>query len=87
MNAMLHASPNYLYCHTPISWLVCSSPSILFIWGNFFTLDKLQKRGFSLANRCCFLSKNEETTNHIVLSCEATRVLWNLLISLWHPLG
>ena len=52
-------------------------------WGKIFTLDQLKKRGFSLANMCCFCEKDEETANHILLHCEATRVLWNLLFSLF----
>ena len=58
-------------------WGVHAQPKIAFFaweanWGNFFTLDQLHKRGFSLANRCCFCQKDEETANYILLHCEAT---------------
>ena len=58
-----------------------------FVWGasweNILTLDRLQKRGFSLINRCFFCQKEEETANHILLHYDSTKVVCNLLFSLF----
>ena len=72
-------------------WWVRVQPKIgfffFFAWGasweKILTLDRLRKRGFSLANRCCFCQKEEETANHILLHCDSTKVLWNFLFSLF----
>ena len=51
-------------------------------WRKILTLDKLQKRGLTLANRCIF-QESEETADHILLHCRTTRGLWELLFSLF----
>ena len=52
-------------------------------WGKVLTLEQLQRRGFSLANRCFLCLSEEETVDHLLLHCVKTRVLWNLLFSLF----
>ena len=38
-------------------------------WGKTLTLDLVQKRGWSLANRCFMCLGNEETIDHLLLHC------------------
>ncbi|RVW95287.1 Transposon TX1 uncharacterized 149 kDa protein [Vitis vinifera] len=45
-------------------------------WGKALTLDKVQKRGWALANRCFLCLENEETIDHLLLHCSRTKVLW-----------
>ena len=49
-------------------------------WGKVLTLDQLQKRGWTLVNRYA-LCKELETIDHILLHCDKTRVLWQLVFS------
>ena len=51
--------------------------------GKVLTLDQLQRRGHSLANRCFLCFSEVETVDHLLLHCAKTRVLWNLLFSLF----
>ena len=46
-------------------------------------LDQLQRRGYFLENRCFFCLSEVETVDHLFLHCAKTRVLWNLLFSLF----
>ena len=55
-------------------WNVWVQPKIsLFAWeaawGKTLTLDLVQKRGWSLANRCFMCLGNEETIDHLLLHC------------------
>ena len=34
-------------------------------WGKILTMDQLKKRGFSLASRCVFCGKDEESLEHL----------------------
>ena len=52
-------------------------------WKNALTLDRIQKRGFSLANRCYLCLVEEESIDHILLHCGLARSLWSLLFSLF----
>ena len=52
-------------------------------WGKVLTLELLQRRGFSLANRCFLCLSEVETVDHLLLHCVKTGVLWNLLFSLF----
>ncbi|KAJ9692984.1 hypothetical protein PVL29_011901 [Vitis rotundifolia] len=51
-------------------------------WGKILTLDRLQKRGWQLAN-CCFLCGCiEENVNHILVHCTVVRTLWDIVLAL-----
>ena len=52
-------------------------------WKKSITLDRLQRRGFSLANRCYLCLVEEESIDHILLHCGLARSLWSLLFSLF----
>ena len=52
-------------------------------WGKTLTLDMVQKRGRALANRCFMCLEKEETIDHFFLHCSKTRVLWDLLFTLF----
>ena len=45
------------------------------MWGIVLTLDQVQRRGCSLANRCYFCHLLEESIDHLLLHCEKTKVL------------
>ena len=69
-------------------WKVRVPPKVAFFaweasWGKVLTQEQLQRRGFSLANRCFLCLSEEETVDHLLLHCVKTRVLWNLLFSLF----
>ncbi|RVW30374.1 putative LRR receptor-like serine/threonine-protein kinase [Vitis vinifera] len=51
-------------------------------WGRVLTLDRLQKRGWALANRCFPCQTFEESIDYL-LHCEKTREVWMLLLSLF----
>ena len=51
-------------------------------WKNVLTLDRIQRRGCPLANKCYLCLSKEESIDHILLHCELARSLWNLLFSL-----
>ena len=52
-------------------------------WKKSITLDRLQRRGFSLANRRYLCLVEEESIDHILLHCGLARSLWSLLFSLF----
>ena len=52
-------------------------------WDKVLTLKQLQRRGHSLTNRCFLCLSEVETVDHLLLHCAKTRVLWNLLFSLF----
>ncbi|RVW34286.1 putative ribonuclease H protein [Vitis vinifera] len=69
-------------------WRARVPPKVAFFaweasWGKILTQEQLQRRGFSLANRCFLCLSEEETVDHLLLHCVKTRVLWNLLFSLF----
>ena len=53
------------------------------LWEKILTIDQLQKRGFSLANRCHLCFEDEETVEHLLLHCVKTRVLWDMFSLFW----
>ena len=69
-------------------WRASVPPKVAFFaweasWGKILTLDQLQRRGYSLANRCFLCLTEAETVDHLLLHCVMTRTLWNLLFSLF----
>ena len=44
-------------------------------WEKILTLDRLQRRGWHLPNRCFLCGCEEENVNHIILHCIVVRVL------------
>ena len=69
-------------------WKNCVQPKVSFFaweasWGKILTFDQLKRRGFSLTNRCPPCQRSEETMDHLLLHCTMTRVLWDLLFSLF----
>ena len=52
-------------------------------WGKIMALDRLQKRGWQLPNRCFLCGCEEENVNHILLHCIVARVLWDLVLGLF----
>ena len=73
---------------TNFIWQSKVQPRICFFaweaaWGRVLTHDQIQKRGSHLANRCFLCKRNEETIDHLLLHCAITRVLWELLCSLF----
>ena len=51
-------------------------------WGKILTLDRLQKRGWQLPNRCFLCACEAENVNHILIHCTVARVLWDLVLGL-----
>ena len=69
-------------------WRVRVPPKVAFFaweasWGKVLTLENLQRRGFSLANRCFLCLSEAETVDHLLLHCVKTWVLWNIFFSLF----
>ena len=52
-------------------------------WEKVLTQDQLKRRGWILANRCCFCCVEEETINHILVHCSKAKILWDLVFSLF----
>ena len=69
-------------------WRIRVPPKVTFFsweasWGKVLTLEQLQRREFSLANKCFLCLSEVETMDHLLLHYVNTRVLWNLLFSLF----
>ena len=69
-----------------IIWNSCVQLKISFFaweasWGRVLTLDRLQKRGWALANRCFLCQTCGESIDHLFLHCERTREVRMLLLS------
>ena len=52
-------------------------------WGKVLTLDQLQRRGHFLVNKCFICLFEVETVDHLLPHCAKTRIMWNLLFSLF----
>ena len=71
-----------------IIWKVWVQPKVsFFAWeatlGKVLTLDQIQKRGRSLASRCFLWHIEEESIDCFFVHCVKTRVLWELLFTLF----
>ena len=69
-------------------WNVNVQPKISFFaweatWDKALTLYMIQTRGQALANRCFMCLEKEETIDHLLLHCSKTRVLWDLIFTLF----
>ena len=51
-------------------------------WGKVLTLDRLQRRGWHLPNRCFLCGCEEETSNHILIHCTVAKSLWDIILAL-----
>ena len=51
-------------------------------WGKILTLDRLQKRGWQLPNRCFLCACEAESVDHLLIHCTVARVLWDLVLGL-----
>ncbi|CAL1369899.1 unnamed protein product [Linum trigynum] len=62
---------------------IVPSKICIFIWtvahNSILTQDKLQKRGWNLANRCDLCYMNEETTAHLLADCNFTKQVWSII--------
>ena len=70
------------------NWRASVPPKVTFFareasWGKVLTLDQLQRRRHSLANRCFLCLSEVETVDHLLPHCAKTRIMWNLLFSLF----
>ena len=45
-------------------------------------MDKLQRRGWHLPNRCYLCGCDEETVHHLLLHCSVVSPLWEIIFSL-----
>ncbi|RVW29208.1 hypothetical protein CK203_083949 [Vitis vinifera] len=52
-------------------------------WEKVLTLDKLQRRGWHLPNRCFLCGCEEENVNHILLHSTVVRALWEIVLALF----
>ncbi|RVX21568.1 hypothetical protein CK203_002086 [Vitis vinifera] len=52
-------------------------------WGKILTLDKLQRRGWQLPNRCFLCGCEEENANHIMLHCTVVKTLWEIVLAIF----
>ena len=69
-----------------IIWNSCVQPKLSFFaweasWGRVLTLDRLQKRGWVMENRCFLCHKSEETIDHLLIHYEKTREVWMVFLS------
>lgn len=46
-------------------------------------LDQLQRRGFSLTNRCATCKEQAESANHLFIRCPIAWELWALMWMIW----
>ena len=47
------------------------------------TLDQLQRRGWTLANRCALCKEESNSIDHSFLYCDKVRILWHLVFSIF----
>ncbi|RVW97198.1 putative ribonuclease H protein [Vitis vinifera] len=51
--------------------------------GRVLTIDRLQKRGWQIPNRCYLCGSDEENVNHFLIHCTVASVLWGMVLSLF----
>ena len=84
----LLAAPNPLVFPKKSIWVDKVPTKVVFFaweatWEKILTLDRLQKRGWQLPNRCYLCGCEEENVNHILLHCTVVRVLWEIVLTLF----
>ena len=52
-------------------------------WGKVLTLEKLQRRGWHLPNKCFLCGYAKETIHHLLLHCPIVSSLWEIIFSLF----
>ena len=52
-------------------------------WGRILTIDRLQKRGWQIPNRCYLCGSDEENVSHLLIHCTVASVLWGMTLSLF----
>lgn len=52
-------------------------------WDGIITIDQLKKWGWTMVNKCSFCKDEEELTSHLFVHCTRTRILWQLVFSLF----
>ena len=85
--SILEPGGSFLFPYGSI-WRANVSPKVAFFaweasWGKILTLEQLQRKGYSLANRCFLCLSELETVDYLLLHCVKTQTLWNLLFSLF----
>ena len=63
---------------TKVAFFACEAT-----WEKILTLDRLQKWGWHLPNRCFLHGCEEEKVNHILLHCIVVKVLWEIVLALF----
>ena len=53
------------------------------VWGMVLTLDKIQRRGWHLPNKCFLCGCAKETIHHLLLHCPIVSSLWEIIFSLF----
>ena len=84
----LLATPNPLIFPKKNIWVDKVPTKVVFFaweatWEKILTLDRLQKRGWQLPNRCFLCGCEEENVNHILLHCTMVRALWEIAFALF----
>ena len=76
-----------LFCGTSYGIHECLSKWAFFAWeascGKVLTLDRLKRRGWTLANRCFLCLVEEEYIDHVLIHCSKAKVLWELIFALF----
>ena len=84
----LLAAPNPLVFPGKSIWVDKVPTKVAFFaweatWEKILSLDRLQKRGWQLPNRCFLCGCEEENVNHILLHCTVVRALWEIAFALF----
>ena len=71
-----------------IIWKPWVQPKVSFFamwatWGKSLTLNQIQKRGWSIANRCYPCQMHEESIDDILLHCVKTRAWWEVFFTIF----